>query len=188
MRKARKAETYISSKPCKRGHFERYVSTKQCMICQKLWNDINKESRKAKGIIYRLKNKEAITTYKKKYGEENRDVIRAKKLESHRQNPRSAMLRSARKRAKNTGLEFNIVESDIVIPKYCPVFPELQLETNHGVVKANSPTLDRIDNNKGYITDNIQVISYRANRLKGDATCGELKRLYEYTKSLQEKN
>jgi hypothetical protein len=38
----------------------------------------------------------------------------------------------------------------------------------------NAPSIDRIDNNKGYTKDNIMVISRRANILKKDATFDEL--------------
>lgn len=43
-----------------------------------------------------------------------------------------------------------------------------------------SPSLDRVNIDKGYIKGNIAVISNRANRIKSDATIEEIKALYEY--------
>jgi hypothetical protein len=40
--------------------------------------------------------------------------------------------------------------------------------------------LDRIDNSKGYTPSNIQVISWRANRIKADASADELRRVLAY--------
>jgi len=56
------------------------------------------------------------------------------------------------------------------------------LEVSEHSAKDNSPSLDRLDNTKGYIKGNIVVISNKANRLKGDATLQELERLVEWLK------
>lgn len=65
---------------------------------------------------------------------------------------------------------------DISIPEFCPV---LGLRLQHGSGKATdaSPSLDRIDNTKGYVQGNVMVVSNRANLLKRDATPDELQRL-----------
>ena len=51
--------------------------------------------------------------------------------------------------------------------------------------KYYSPSLDRIDPNRGYTKDNIIVMSYRANRIKNDATKEEIKKLAEWIKECQ---
>lgn len=56
----------------------------------------------------------------------------------------------------------------------------IPLYTNRGKAGPNSPSIDRIDNKKGYILGNVQVISYRANMLKGDASIEEVRRVLAY--------
>ena len=43
-----------------------------------------------------------------------------------------------------------------------------------GVQSFNSPSIDRIDSNKGYIKGNVRIISLRANMMKNDANLQEL--------------
>lgn len=82
------------------------------------------------------------------------------------------MVNSARSRAKRRGLEFSLTKDDLTIPEYCPILG-IKL-TFDGPGKEHSPSLDRIDNSGGYTLDNVQVISWRANRIKSDATKEEL--------------
>src|SRR5574341_2325791 len=72
--------------------------------------------------------------------------------------------------------EFNIKLEDIIITEYCPIL-NIKLDMDH---KWYKPSLDRIDNSKGYIKENIVVISYRANWLKSSATKEELKLLSDF--------
>lgn len=44
----------------------------------------------------------------------------------------------------------------------------------------NRATLDRWDNSKGYVPGNVFVISWRANKLKADATLDEVLHLARY--------
>jgi hypothetical protein len=79
------------------------------------------------------------------------------------------LYRSARKRALQKGLEFNIELRDIHIPKKCPILKvPLICSTRY------SPSIDRIYPDKGYVKGNIAVISTLANSMKANATPNEL--------------
>lgn len=80
------------------------------------------------------------------------------------------MWAAARKRAAERGLNFTLKVSDIVIPEVCPVLG----------IPMDSPSLDRFDNREGYTTENVRVISSRANRLKSDASPIEILLIARY--------
>lgn len=42
------------------------------------------------------------------------------------------------------------------------------------------PSFDRIDTTKGYVKDNIDIICWRCNAIKRDATLEELEAIVEY--------
>jgi hypothetical protein len=120
--------------------------------------------------------------YQSNYYRNHRQESKKRKDRWLNANPRKILWRNAKKRAKDRGLEFSIEESDIDIPEVCPVF-KVPLVLAHGKGRKgynpapNTPTLDRIDNTKGYIKGNVWVISWHANRLKNDATLDELKQV-----------
>lgn len=88
------------------------------------------------------------------------------------------MLFKARTRAKEKGMEFSININDLSIPDVCPLL-EIPIiwDVCTGIATANSPSLDRIDNTKGYVQGNVWVISMRANFIKTSATPEELEKL-----------
>lgn len=92
----------------------------------------------------------------------------------HKDHPERKMLKSAKGRATKFGIEFDINREDLLpLPTHCPILGiELQWGGGNGRTD-NSPSLDRIDSAQGYVRGNIQVISWRANRLKGDSTPAE---------------
>lgn len=84
--------------------------------------------------------------------------------------------------AKKRGIPFELSLTDLYdldYPLTCPILG-IPLRFNVGQVKDNSYSVDRIDNSKGYSIDNIQVISYKANILKNNATIEELKLFSKY--------
>jgi hypothetical protein len=99
---------------------------------------------------------------------------RARRLQYHkdynRKNREARLLRNARHRAHQRGMPFDLEIDDIEIPELCPVFG----------IPMHSPSLDRVDNSKGYTKDNTEVISMRANECKRDMTPMEIAKLAVY--------
>ena len=91
------------------------------------------------------------------------------------------LYQAAKTRAKRDGLPFDITYQDVIIPAHCPVLG-IELEPcvgTHGP-SDNSPSIDKIIPELGYVKGNIQVISFRANTIKRDATAEELRKVLQY--------
>lgn len=88
-------------------------------------------------------------------------------------------LQRAKSRAAKRGVEFSLTLDDIVIPEYCPVLG-VKLARGDKVHADNSPSLDRLVPSKGYVPGNVAVISYKANRIKNDATVQELQDVLDW--------
>lgn len=135
------------------------------------WAEENPERNKERAKKWRAKNPG-------KYKQGNMKT-NAKTAEQRRMDPRVGMWRAAKKRAQRKGWEFNLVASELVVPKVCPVLG-IPLKVAVGSHSPGSPSLDRIDNALGYVKGNVEVISYRANTIKGDATPEELMAVAKY--------
>jgi hypothetical protein len=83
---------------------------------------------------------------------------------------------SAKSRAKKRGLIFKIKVSDVVIPATCPVLG-IPIDWRN---RDHAASIDEIVQGKGYISENICVISGRANRIKSDASLAELRAIVLY--------
>jgi hypothetical protein len=114
---------------------------------------------------------------RKKYRQENVEQYRSYTRKYAMNNPERGLLKTARHRALKKGTEFSIDLSDIVIPEFCPVLG-IPLVISDGTGKPggrmDSPSLDRIDNEKGYVKGNVQVISHMANSMKFTANKKQL--------------
>jgi hypothetical protein len=93
------------------------------------------------------------------------------------------LLNAARQRAKRDAIAFSIDLSDVVIPDTCPMLaiPIVRKRSGRGP-SDNSPSLDRIDNSKGYVKGNVWVICWLANKMKATATRDQL---LTFAKSVQ---
>lgn len=89
-----------------------------------------------------------------------------------------------RRRAKRKGVDFNLTQSDIRnIPNTCPILG-IKLFYTPGKRTNNTPSVDRVDNSKGYTKDNIRIISWAANRLKGEFDVKTIENLLQYMKGV----
>lgn len=84
-----------------------------------------------------------------------------------------------RSNAKKRGQEFAISAKDILpLPTHCPVLG-MKLDYSGSGKKDRSdwPSVDRLNSTVGYLPGNVAVISYRANRMKCNATTEEVRML-----------
>lgn len=125
----------------------------------KIDTEEKKQRKRANQKAYVERNKERVKAYKNRWTEENFNWI---------------LHNRAKNRARRAGLEFNLEVSDIIIPLTCKY---LGVTLTKGWGKGKQLThasIDRIDNTKGYIKGNIQIISRLANEMKRDATIEQL--------------
>ena len=167
---------------------------------QRMRYENDPEYREHKNAIVRKSraaNKERSKEWARKYRDNNRDAVNATsrawyntKPDGERQEYSQAkyyrdlvrsMFQNAKGRAKKQGIPFAITKDDIVIPDTCPVLG-IRLEWGVGLGRMNdgSPSLDKIVPELGYVPGNVCVISWRANRLKSDATLAELESVCNY--------
>jgi len=146
---------------------------KQCNFCkiEKPVSEYWKDSSKLDGLatycnICKMRFYNADLEQSRKAG---RIAARAQRLRS----PLLNMLMLARSRAKRFCLPFNITKEDVIIPEYCPIL-KVKLGVAESKVAPSSPSLDRIVPELGYIKNNVQVISHKANTMKSNATIAEL--------------
>jgi len=110
------------------------------------------------------------TCYNKYYRDNNHRYLKA------------SMVYDAKERAKKKNMDFNLVKKDIHFPEVCPVF---NIKLEHGRKDwKNSPTIDRIDNTKGYLIDNCIVVSCLANTIKNSATPKQILKVGNFYKKL----
>lgn len=130
-------------------------------------------------IVSNDKRKEYHRKYMREYSIRNKEQITQTRHRFETNNPEKLMLKAARQRARKKNLPFNITLEDIIIPTTCPVLG-MTLKFNKGSKsggRPDSPSLDRIKPELGYVKGNVRVISHRANHLKSNATLEEHRKI-----------
>lgn len=87
--------------------------------------------------------------------------------------------RAKKANAKRAGVEFTVPFSELVFPTHCPVLG-IELDYMTEGRQDNSVSFDRLDPTKGYVSGNVVVVSFRANRIKNNANWEELQKIADF--------
>lgn len=172
---------------------------KLCYYCRekcRAANERRKEKKSQQSKEFYQQNKDTVTKRNKNWREKNKDKLREyeksdfrkQKNKEWREHKRAEdrfrfVWYAAKRRAKTTVVPFMISKQDIIdifpLDGKCPML-DIQLQFNNKKSQDDSPSLDRIIPELGYVVGNIRLISYRANRIKNDATLKDLKMIVAY--------
>lgn len=148
------------------------------------WARKNKDKVKVNNQKYlsQPNKKEANRLYKQKWHLDNRErrkQVLTEKTKEPIEHIRVAIKNRSRK------FEVSVEAEDLYIPEYCPLLPSIKLTWGKGIkMRESAATLDKIIPSLGYTKGNVQIISYRANRIKNDATLEELIQIGDWAKNV----
>lgn len=102
----------------------------------------------------------------------------------HKKNPITTLLYYVKRRAQKNNIPFDLTNKDITIPKVCPVLGiPLTLRTrvnSAGCPHDDSPSIDRLIPELGYVKNNIIIVSMKANRIRNNSTIEELNKVSDF--------
>lgn len=173
------------------------TETKECPTCNKEYEKNTTNFRqvgttKTNKPIFRFQCRKCEQERVKIWRKEKPELVKKQYLSYKDKTKNSSihiikrMLKDAKKRAKRKNIEFNIKDKEMQLTKICPVLG-LELKCGDGICSSNSPTIDRKDNSRGYTLDNVQIISFKANSIKGNATSDEIYKVALYAEKCEGK-
>lgn len=103
-------------------------------------------------------------------------LYRANERIAYRKDVRPVLIRQAKYRAKQRGTLFKITAADVApCPEFCPLLGiPIFVADGCGALGPNSPTLDRINNDRGYVPGNVMIVSHLANSSKRELNSTQL--------------
>ena len=148
-----------------------------CKECQRIYNQ--RPERKIYRKKYYWDDPELNKQKTKNWQSQNKKEISGRRKIWYRKNLNIRFCRSAKNRSKEENCPFDIIPEDIIIPEYCPVLG-IPLFVSDNNCSDNSPSLDKVIPELGYIKTNIVVMSHRANTIKNNATIEELEKIVNF--------
>lgn len=173
------------------------MQIKTCTTCKKDL-DLNSKNyrisktRKDGNHLYRYECRNCERNRTKNWKKENPSLLKQQKkryIEKTRDSSKhilKRLLKLAKRRAKEKNIECSINEQNLNWTGVCPVLG-VELKPCRDKCSSNSPTLDRMKNEEGYIEGNVQIISFKANSIKGNATADEIYKVALYAEQCEGK-
>jgi len=155
---------------CLHGHgTTRLVASGDCVVCRNTAKNISAQQKRAARGLLKVGRKRKYPLF----------IGPPKPIRKHPPKPVTDFdFWVKRSRTGNTArTKLSVEYYKTLFVTHCPLLGlELTYE-NCGQKAApnNYATLDRIDSSKGYVKGNVQILSFRANTIKGDASLEELK-------------
>lgn len=88
------------------------------------------------------------------------------------------LVNNARRRAIKQRVPFALNFKDLTMPDVCPVLG-IKFDWTE-ITTPNSPSLDRLNPNEGYVPGNVVIISHMANRIKSNATPNQIRAVADW--------
>lgn len=164
-------------------HADHYQKNKEY---QRRYREKNREKRAEAAKAYREKNAEQIKAKRAEYRLKNGPKIRIINNCNYKNKPELWILSNIKRRCKDRGIPFNLTIEDIAAPEICPVlgFPLRRNRKEGGGPLDDSPAVDRIKPELGYVKGNVIVVSHLANRIKSNATPEQIRKVAAFYEKL----
>jgi len=87
--------------------------------------------------------------------------------------------RKKKANATKNGVEFTVDFGELAFPTHCPILG-FELDYFADQMSENTVSFDRIDPMRGYVSGNVVIISWRANRIKNNGTADEHQKIADF--------
>lgn len=146
----------------------------------------SKDSKGKNGLHSKCKDCNRLRNLK--YRQANIETLNVARKALYKENPIPTLLSKAKNRAKEKHLPFSIDVDDLEpFPVQCPVL-NIPITIGDKKVTDNSPTVDRIIPELGYVPDNVIIISKKANQIKNNATIDELHSIVSFLEAHRDRH
>lgn len=132
-------------------------------------------------------------TYKAEWYQRNKDRLnennksylrnRRKRAISNKRDQAYFLRLNLKTKARRLGLPFDLRTDDLIVPDYCPVLG-IKLVRGVGGRQDNAATVDRLNPKKGYVRDNIIIVSNLVNDVRSTATADQILRIGKFYKKM----
>lgn len=148
------SNTTFNGEPLKCGHTLRYIKRPwQCVECNRTKLQKWMEKNGGRATVQRAWR--------------DRDILRSKIV-------------NIRAGAKKRGIDFSITEKDLSLDDDCPSCGVAYESGIDAYSKGTARSVDRIDNDIGYVPGNVFIICRRCNTMKSNGTLEQLKSLVRW--------